>query len=248
MVLPKMRGMELLWDMKRFFWIIALSVAAAAIAAPVAVNPESLENALASTSGDSALSMRAQLAYARGLYHFAKELAERIDEPKQSDILLLGQCCHVLAEPFAARGYFSQIDDPALQPVALLGLAELYCGDIADSDSCEHYMEIVDGMDYLKRFVELTLPQGEAVPRSEEERVAGPWTLQFGAFKMQSLAQQMAIKVRKEGLRVRIVPKESDEGTLFFVYGGDFATKGEAAARSDALAKEFVCRVVEMPK
>ncbi len=233
----------------KYLAIIGL-VAAIALAAPVAVNPESLDNAMAEIEGDSTLSVRAQLAYARGLYHSAKDLAERIENPTQADLLLLGQCCHVLARPHAARAYFSRIDDQKLKPMALLGLAELYCGDIADPDSCRYYMNIVDEMEYLGRFVELTMPQEDAKHQPAlEEEVLGPWTLQFGAFEMKSLAQQMAIKVRKEGIRVLIVPEIGIGGKeMFFVYGGDFATKGEAAARSDALAREFECRVTNMPK
>jgi|GEM_PF-2546995 len=236
--------------MKTFIGIIILaSLTSAIFGAVLQVNPESLEVALAELDSDSTLAVRARLAYARGLYHSAKDLAERISSPTQADILLLGQCCHVLAQPHAARGYFSRVTDPGHLPIALLGLAELYCLYIPDADSCERYIDIVDGMGYLSRFVMLDMPVGDVEIEIEPEEVhLGAWTLQFGAFQMETLAQQLAVKVRKEGLRTWIVPVEVEEITMFYVFGGEFATKGEAAAQADALAREFECRVVEMPE
>ncbi|MCK5832593.1 hypothetical protein KAH81_02885, partial [bacterium] len=124
--------------MKKLGLILILCVSLFGIA--VSINPESLDVTLSEMESDSTLAIRARLAYARGLYHSTKDLTERISEPTQSDKLLLGQCCHVLAQPHAARGYFSSITDLELIPLALLGLAELYCGDIPDIDSCMKYV------------------------------------------------------------------------------------------------------------
>ena len=229
--------------------ILVITVLCAAVFAAVPVNPDSADAELATMEGDSALALRAEMAYARGLYHTAKDLAERIEDPTQENLLLLGQCHHVLARPHAARGYFSRITDPDLRPVAALGLAELYCGDLADADSCAQYRRIVSEMDYLSRFVELTMPGGsaESIDSVAAEEPGGAWTLQFGAFSMESLARQLAIKIRREGLKPVIVPREDSGDTLYIVYGGNFTTKGEAAARADAMAKEFACKVVEKP-
>ncbi len=234
--------------MRNLFFI--LTICASLFGGVVSVNPESLEIALAEHDSDSSLSVRARLAYARGLYHSAKDLAERISEPSQSDILMLGQCCHILAQPHAARGYFSRITDPDISPLATLGLAELYCGDIADRDSCQKYIGLISGMDYLSRYVSLALPNGDASESAVEETDEhfGSWTLQFGAFEMESLARQMAVKVKQEGLRTWITPIISEGKTMFYIFGGEFATKGEAAAQADAMAREFECQVVEMPE
>jgi len=213
------------------------------------VYPESLETALSGQVNDSTLYLRAQLAYSRGLYQTALDIADRIGSPGEDVLLLQGQCSHVLAKPHAARGYFAMITRDDLLPLAQIGLAEIYCWDIVDPDSCALYMILTKNMDYLSRFVELDIPMGTdsvAAVADTGEPVTG-WTLQFGAFGLRSLAEQMAVKVRSEGLQVLIVPGERDGNELYFVYGGVFATKGEAAARADALAGEFVCNIVEYP-
>ncbi len=235
--------------MIRLYWTIALFTILASSLFSIAINADSLETELSYVEGDSALSARAELAYARGLYHASKDLLERIKSPMQADLLLLGLNCHILAKPYAARGYLAQIVAPEYLPLAMLGLAELYCGDIADPDSCARYIEIVEQMDYLGRFVELRMPDGsEPSEMDTATTITGPWTLQFGAFAMRSLAEKMAVKVHQEGIVAIIVPQERDDGTLYFVYGGSFLTKAEAAAQADALAKEFVCKVVQMPE
>ncbi|RKZ31195.1 hypothetical protein DRQ36_03010 [bacterium] len=227
----------------QFFLAIAVAQQAAI------VNPEEMDISLSQAVCDSTLSVRAELAYARGLYQSAKDLAERIESPTQKDLLFLGQCCHVLAQSYAARGYFARVTDAEYLPLAQLGLAELYCGDIADPDSCARYIELVEQMDYLDRFVELSIPGGNVPPvRDTIEETSGRWALQFGAFSMMSLAEKMAVKVKGEGLKTWIVPVEQGGDTLYLVYGGSFATKAEAAARADALAKEFACKVTPMPE
>ncbi len=214
------------------------------------VYPESLETVLASMDSDSALELRAELAYSRGLYQTARDLAERVGNSSQKAFFILGQCNHVLAKPYAARGFFAMIDDSFYLPLARLGLAEIYCYDVIDGDSCRKYMALTEEMDYLGRYVELRMPDSLAPEAIVDgiDSTAGAWTLQFGAFGMRSLAEQMAIKVRGEGIRSWIVPIEREGKKLFFVYGGTFVTKGEAAARADALAKEFATKVVGMPE
>lgn len=231
--------------------IIAFSLfAAMTLTAQItSLSPESLDTELSKSISDSTLLIRAQLAYSRGLYKNAFDLADRIESPSDRVYLLQGQCSHILAKPHTARGYFAKVSDPELLPLAQLGLAELYCYDIPDPDSCERYRAIVDGMDYLSRFVDLTRPvEATTIDTfSVPEEIPEGWTLQFGAFSMKSLADQMAVKVRAEGLTAFIVPTERNSDKLFYVYGGQFTSKGEAAARADALAGEMVVNVVEIP-
>lgn len=221
----------------------------ASMAEVTTVSPESLDTELSKSVSDSTLFVRAQLAYSRGLYQNAFDLADRIESPSDRVFLIQGECSHILAKPHTARGYFAKIRDPDLLPLAQLGLAEIYCYEVHDPDSCKKYRKIVEEMGYLSRFVDLSQPV-EATPTdtsfTPSETPEG-WTLQFGAFKMHSLAEQMAVKVRAEGLTPFIVPMERDSEKLFYVYGGQFTTKGEAAARADALAGEMVAKVVELP-
>lgn len=215
----------------------------------VAVSPESLDTELSHSISDSTLFIRAQLAYSRGLYQSAFDLAERITNPTDRVFLLQGKCAHILTKPHTARGYLANVTDPELLPMAQLGLAEIYCYDIIDPDSCERYSAIVSGMPYLSRFVDLERPSEvfDEIAEETAEEIPEGWTLQFGAFSARSLAEQMAIKVRGEGLTPFIVPEERGGELLFFVYGGQFVTKGEAAARADALAGELIAKVVEVP-
>ncbi len=227
----------------------SLFAAITLIAEATSVSPESLDTELSKSINDSTLLVRAQLAYSRGLYQNAFDLADRIDSPSDRVYLIQGQCSHILAKPHTARGYFARVSAPELLPLAQLGLAEIYCYDVPDPDSCERYRAIVDGMDYLSRFVDLARPvEATTVDTlSVPEETPEGWTLQFGAFSMKSLADQMAVKVRAEGLTAFIVPMERDNKELFYVYGGQFTSKGEAAARADALAGEMAARVVELP-
>jgi len=213
------------------------------------VNPDSLDYYLSQIQSDSSLEVRAELAYARGLYHTAKDHLERIESPSQINSLMLGQCCYVLAESYAAKAYFTGVKDGQHNGLAILGLAELYCGDLADTDSCLNYKPIVERFDYLKRFIELGSPEGAAFIENDSTftKPVG-WTIQFGAFTMRSLAETLATKIRGEGLKVWIVPRGEGDDVMFIVYGGSFTDKKEAAARADALSKEYVCRVVEMPE
>jgi len=234
--------------MIRFIITLVLLIALFCAGEAKEIYPDSLDDLLGAEKTDSALSIRAELAYARGLYQAANDLASRIDKPSQKDLFILGQTCYVLAESHAARGYFARIDDPEYLPLALLGLAELYCGDIADEDSCIRYKAIIKNMDYLSRYVRLEIPgEGNKEIEESESMIEGQWTLQFGAFKMKSLAEQMAVKVKKEGIFTWIIPRDLDGEILYFVYGGNFDNKEDAQARADALAKEFACDAVMMP-
>ncbi len=213
------------------------------------VSPESLDTELSRSVNDSTLFVRAQLAYSRGLYQNAFDLAERIEQPTDRIFLMKGICSHILTRPHSARAFFARMGDPELLPLAQLGLSEIYCYSIPDPDSCDKYSSIVYGMPYLSRFVDLEYSEeGVSSDSTYNEEGAEGWTLQFGAFGIKSLAEQMAVKVRAEGLSPMIIPVEREGETLYFVYGGVFTTKGEAAARADALAGEMVTKVVELPE
>lgn len=234
--------------MIRFIPIIIIFISAVCFAGAVPVNPDSLDEALSVDTSDSAMFIRAQLAYSRGLYQTAKELIERKKTHTRADLLMMGQCSHILAQALSARSFFLKANELNTDDLALLGLGELYCGDFPEKDSCAQYIKIIEKMSYLKRFVSLKIPEknhDERPPISENNFLPDAWTLQFGAFSMKSLAEKLSEKIKKEGIESWIFEQNNNGNITYFVYGGRFATKGEAAAQADALAKEYTCKVVE---
>jgi hypothetical protein len=239
--------------MKKTLSLIFIISVGAIFCLPVQIDPDSLNDVLSADSTDSSLIIRAEIAYARGLYQASRDLLDRVKNPGQREILLRGQCSHILAESQRAMADFRLITDPDFQPMAILGIAELFCGDLPDPDSCARYSRLIAQMDYLKRFVELEIPKkgmpaDKNVVKEPNDSIPDGWTLQFGAFSMRSLAEKLSEKVRKEGLYSWIDEEAGEDGILYLVFGGNFSTKNEASARADALAKEFTCKVVEYKK